>query len=1503
MNFKRILVLVLVLTMIVSACAPAISAAAGSIEHDHDYSTEAEAKKEINYVSLGDSMTNGLALDGYDSKKQNGFLELAADSYPAKVAAWLAGLEDSRDYGVGASKYIFNGPDAKVSLTQLATSAARAEDILYILQADPNLLASLPDSAFNYPYNLETFGIGTNGYTGDFWTIHELLDNGSRWGNEPEGFTKGEWAAYVAATFQSSVRDADVITLAAGNSNFGVYLMHRLMNIVGFSSEQDLANDREYFAYMTFDNAVKLIEESVELGELKDEASKLVHKVYDRVMAELFAMGLPEAMMTEICDRFTYTTASYLVSYTDLIVRINELNPDAEVVIVPLINNANDFNLEVVYGGRTISLNVGKLLSLLYTPLNAYLAGIPAAMQLQEGYQEGTYYYAELPVKENGQKVQVETFAQAFGDLYAPVVAGEAYPESRLFCHSRFIEDVRGFVFPILMGEEGVWFNEVDVMQYEIAYSNGALAFASYLSENSEKAQWIAYYLGVVDAVMTSMGSSSKVDVDSLMGAGGGLMGVIGSQTADIAEKIMNGITIKATETVPAIVNDIFDAFVFPVLNNDILPQIKQGYVDAYAQYGIELTDEMFNEMLANGEIPEWVEAMEMGMAQAVEVATGVATVMHLPEVFSNELTSVGLLSALLNVYGHLKMANGIAAHPSAAGHDTLAESIINAIKTDYTVQDETIENIEKAVTIIGGLVVEYYDEAYAYGYAYADAHGYTNKVVSAIDRVINRIERVDLSDNKMTDGFEKDLQRELDATVATLEEIKQVILTDSAKDVPGALAAARALKDDLKTHIKNIYYLCEQLAIDVNNILIIPALQEIAYYIETEVIPAVCDYIDAIVNRALAHIEARFNQILPELEYVYGITRDVVLQIARQLFLVWSGVEDAIEIAKQVIDTLVIIFTELGLVIEDAIVIAHQIFNVLVDVFGGVRNALEVTFKVMFRIYHYIIKYGYDVKALAEFLYDVYQDITAIIVETYGETQDALYTAEQVHKYLVNLLLSVNEDIMDAIHDSSNAEFQLREENFYVALGNATYVEELAEMLLLGDRYAQFGLYDDYADAVAMADLITIKFNNGEFYEFAYTQIMGTVANIVRSNSDLMGWCNNPWIGESVRAEIAALGIDLEAECIELDWSKYFDDEEIAVLKALLAELRAHIIAEGVIEQVEIDLTPEIESLLIENNLAMEGVTIELDPLVIPVADLLVYAVENMLYSYALFVERTAILLADVRALAPEAIIVITAVTNPLDLLPAEIVAFVPDFDTYSDVLDLPIATLNAYLHGLALVHEDTIYVNSEDPADIYRSLNVYCLHKYDDECLDTTCNICGEVRPQPGHNFVNYKSNNDATCTEDGTKTGTCSKCGITDTQTDKGTAKGHKLTDATCTAAPKCTVCGQSVGKALGHSWNSATCTEPKTCKVCGVTQGTPNGHRYGEWETIQAATRKEDGLKKHTCLVCGHVETEIIPKPVVDEPSIGQIIALALGSIIVAFSASTAIIILIQRKREQ
>ena len=130
--------------------------------------------------------------------------------------------------------------------------------------------------------------------------------------------------------------------------------------------------------------------------------------------------------------------------------------------------------------------------------------------------------------------------------------------------------------------------------------------------------------------------------------------------------------------------------------------------------------------------------------------------------------------------------------------------------------------------------------------------------------------------------------------------------------------------------------------------------------------------------------------------------------------------------------------------------------------------------------------------------------------------------------------------------------------------------------------------------------------------------------------------------------------------------------------------------------------------------------------------------------------------------------------------------------------------------------------------------------------------------------------------TCTSEGTKTKTCTKCNATVTETIAKLSHSYTTTVVapTCTAdgytLHKCSACGTSykdnTTKATGHSYGNSvvtkqpTCTSEgtaiKTCTKCNatVTETIPKtSHKYAD--TVVAPTCTTDGYTLHKCSVCG------------------------------------------------
>ena len=161
--------------------------------------------------------------------------------------------------------------------------------------------------------------------------------------------------------------------------------------------------------------------------------------------------------------------------------------------------------------------------------------------------------------------------------------------------------------------------------------------------------------------------------------------------------------------------------------------------------------------------------------------------------------------------------------------------------------------------------------------------------------------------------------------------------------------------------------------------------------------------------------------------------------------------------------------------------------------------------------------------------------------------------------------------------------------------------------------------------------------------------------------------------------------------------------------------------------------------------------------------------------------------------------------------------------------------------------------------------------------------CSVCGEelsregkVIDALGHSFTSYVSDNNATCTEDGTETAKCDRCEVTDTRTNKGSALGHDWAEEWTTDGTahwhECSRCDEINDKA-NHSGGEATCTNPAECEVCGAEYGESLGHDF-EHHEAKPATCTEIGWEAYdTCTRCdyttyveipakGHAEGEVV-----------------------------------------
>ena len=168
--------------------------------------------------------------------------------------------------------------------------------------------------------------------------------------------------------------------------------------------------------------------------------------------------------------------------------------------------------------------------------------------------------------------------------------------------------------------------------------------------------------------------------------------------------------------------------------------------------------------------------------------------------------------------------------------------------------------------------------------------------------------------------------------------------------------------------------------------------------------------------------------------------------------------------------------------------------------------------------------------------------------------------------------------------------------------------------------------------------------------------------------------------------------------------------------------------------------------------------------------------------------------------------------------------------------------------------------------------SLTVKIYPTYNPSVAKTYKFTCGCT----SHTYGSAVITKQPTCTAEGTKTKTCTKCGATVTETIAKLSHSYTTTVVapTCTAdgytLHKCSVCGTSykdnTTKATGHSYGNSvvtkqpTCTSEgtaiKTCTKCNATVTetiAKTSHKYAD--TVVAPTCTTDGYTLHKCSVCG------------------------------------------------
>ena len=404
----------------------------------------------VKYVSVGDSMTNGNGFVGYNQDQHANGYDFFGNkgvygdaAYPNQFEKYLAELNQDRG----------------VEHTKLALSGLRAENLLYLL----GITDSKPADGYN--------------------VYHAYAGNPSE--------------AKIREHYQTAMAEADIISLALGSASFNAYFVDRALKLLGIGG-----SFTEEAPQMTLDDALAMMDDGAEKQLVITAYNTMMSEISNAVPAEMVA----KYKLEELCNLATYTTASFVQSYKEILNWIGVNNDDAEVVLVGVANPIAGMNIS----GEGFSFDLGSAMEKVCTAISAYIGTLPAALQADGKYQNMKFYYAAQPSN-------AETIAAMVDDLAATgwgVVDRVDGSVVRAKIRDAYDKYVASMVAPVLANVPAEHHNAV----HEIIYAGMEAAMVESLKSPEIKLEAIEKF--DVDNGMAGMFEKAPVDaIQAVLGA------------------------------------------------------------------------------------------------------------------------------------------------------------------------------------------------------------------------------------------------------------------------------------------------------------------------------------------------------------------------------------------------------------------------------------------------------------------------------------------------------------------------------------------------------------------------------------------------------------------------------------------------------------------------------------------------------------------------------------------------------------------------------------------------------------------------------------------------------------------------------------------------------------------------------------------------------------------------------------------------------------------------
>ena len=423
------------------------------------------------------------------------------------------------------------------------------------------------------------------------------------------------------------------------------------------------------------------------------------------------------------------------------------------------------------------------------------------------------------------------------------------------------------------------------------------------------------------------------------------------------------------------------------------------------------------------------------------------------------------------------------------------------------------------------------------------------------------------------------------------------------------------------------------------------------------------------------------------------------------------------------------------------------------------------------------------------------------------------------------------------------------------------------------------------YLNAIKGADVISLGLGVENFAGFVCEQIFGYVYEKYGEDADK--------IVEEFDLKFA------EYKAYDMDWDSFGD-----------------IISEEQAEQIR----EELYSILVKY-----GVPTALDVyggLEIDLADIISFAVGCCAYAVVSYVYNFDATIDAIRALNPDATVIMLGSFNVIDGYGFEI----GDYGfNLGELMNLLVAAIDLNTVSYVKDHENIYYVYAADTetfAEFDEVLSAFDFIEIDRDTDRIDLNKAAFAPSYSGHVYIatqiaraidpDFSEFKPCDHIYNGCEDDICIRCGLyreageheysdcDDTICNKCSfvreAEEHAYsdcTDATCYKCSfvreagvhtydgcldtECNKCGAS--RMGGHTYENS-CADK--CLICGQTREIQ--HSFGEWVVTEAATNQKDGMKERTCTACGASETEVIAK--LGKITAGETVGIVVGSALVS-----------------